>query len=75
MAFILASLEGPAATWMSQTYQEADEERDTWDKLAPMFVQWVKGGVNLREEWELQMKKLAFGKGKCTDLIRFEVGV
>ena len=72
MAFILASLEGPAATWMSQTYQEADEERDTWDKLAPMFVQWVKGGVNLREEWELQMKKLAFGKGKCTDLIRFE---
>jgi len=70
MDFILGNLQGTAATWMEQTYQEA--EGHTWDQLSEPFVEWVKGGVNLREEWKLQMKKLTFGKGKCTDLIKFD---
>jgi len=69
MMHVLGLLDKPASTWMNAIYQE--EQGHSWETLMPAFIAMVRDGRDTRAALLQQMKMLAYGKGKCRDLLSF----
>ena len=55
---------------MNGVYRE--EENMSWEELQPPFLEYIQGGRDRRALWKEKMEALAYGRGKCKDLLQFD---
>jgi hypothetical protein len=70
MQIVLGLLDQPASDWMNGVYRE--EENMSWEQLQPAFLEYIQGGRDRRALWKEKMEALAYGRGKCKDLLQFD---
>jgi hypothetical protein len=70
MQIVLGLLDQPASDWMNGVYRE--EENMSWEDLQPAFLEYIQGGRDRRALWKEKMEALAYGRGKCKDLLQFD---
>jgi hypothetical protein len=70
MQIVLGLLDQPASDWMNGVYRE--EENMSWEELQPAFLEYIQGGRDRRALWKEKMEALAYGRGKCKDLLQFD---
>jgi hypothetical protein len=70
MQVVLGLLDQPASDWMNGVYRE--EENMSWEQLQPAFLEYIQGGRDRRALWKEKMEALAYGRGKCRDLLQFD---
>ena len=70
MQIVLGLLDQPASDWMNGIYRE--EESMSWEELQPAFLEYIQGGRDRRALWKEKMEALAYGRGKCKDLLQFD---
>ena len=70
MQIVLGLLDQPASDWMNGVYRE--EENMSWEQLQPAFLEYIQGGRDRRALWKEKMEALAYGRGKCRDLLQFD---
>lgn len=44
----------------------------SWEELQPAFLEYIHGGRDRRALWKEKMEALAYGRGKCKDLLQFD---
>jgi len=70
MQVVLGLLDQPASDWMNGVYREEDDM--SWEQLQPAFLEYIQGGRDRRALWKEKMEALAYGRGKCKDLLQFD---
>jgi hypothetical protein len=70
MQIVIGLLDQPASDWMNGVYRE--EENMSWEELQPAFLEYIQGGRDRRALWKEKMEALAYGRGKCKDLLQFD---
>ena len=70
MQVVLGLLDQPASDWMNGVYRE--EDNMSWEQLQPAFLEYIQGGRDRRALWKEKMEALAYGRGKCKDLLQFD---
>ena len=70
MQIVLGLLDQPASDWINGVYRE--EENMSWEELQPAFLEYIQGGRDRRVLWKEKMEALAYGRGKCKDLLQFD---
>ena len=69
MTLVLGLLDKPASTWVNNMYSE--ERGDSWEDIQPLFITTVRDGRDTPAALRQRMDSLAFGRGKCRDLLSF----
>jgi hypothetical protein len=70
MQIVIGLLDQPASDWMNGVYRE--EANMSWEELQPAFLEYIQGGRDRRVLWKEKMEALAYGRGKCRDLLQFD---
>jgi hypothetical protein len=70
MQIVIGLLDQPASDWMNGVYRE--EANMSWEELQPAFLEYIQGGRDRRVLWKEKMESLAYGRGKCKDLLQFD---
>jgi hypothetical protein len=70
MQIVIGLLDQPASDWMNGVYRE--EANMSWEELQPAFLEYIQGGRDRRALWKEKMEALAYGRGKCKDLLQFD---
>jgi hypothetical protein len=70
MQIVIGLLDQPASDWMNGVYRE--EDNMSWEQILPAFIEYIQGGRDRRALWKEKMEALAYGRGKCKDLLQFD---
>lgn len=70
MQLIRSYIKGAAAHWVTSAL--SINANLTWEQLQEPFVEFIRGGRASRQLWLEKMKMLAYGKGKCKDMLALE---
>ena len=69
MTLVLNLVDQPASIWLNNMYRE--ELGHSWEDIRPHFIATVREGRDTPAALEQRMDSLAYGRGKCRDLLSF----
>jgi hypothetical protein len=66
---VMSYLTGPALDWVKTEFSEVDGR--FWSEMQKEFISYIKGGGDTKALLKQQYDALAYGRGKCTDVLSF----